>query len=162
MENIREQEKLEILLKKVKLYLSFSLSFMAISFPIISSLNPISIQEISEIFIIITSNLLLISSLIIFAISIFLSLYAFNGLNSLKVDNKNEITIMGISFYSVFIDLSNILNITGFFLMVLYLSLIFTKNIFFVLCIPVITISSVIVFKLIKKNYLNKKISKGS
>ncbi len=157
MEDVGEQEKLEILLNKVKLYLTFSLSFVAISFPLISLSDPIPIQEISEIIIIIISNLLLIISLLLFVSSLIFSLYTFNGLNSLKVNKKSKITIKGISFYSAFIEASNYLNITGFFLIVLYISLIITNNIFLMFGTAGTIIFSVIVFKTLKHHYLNSK-----
>ena len=59
MENIREQDKLQILLDKATLYLRFSLSFTAISFPLISLSNPILLQEIPEMKLILSSLLLI-------------------------------------------------------------------------------------------------------
>ncbi len=157
MENSRERDNLEILLKKTKLYLSFSISFMAISFPIISLSTQISVQELSEITILLTSNIFLIYSIMLFAISTIFSLYTFNGLNSLKIANKKDSIIKGNSFYSTIIDYSNYFITVGFFLMVFYLSLIVTKNLFLMFCIAGTTIYSIMVFKLIKKFHFNSK-----
>lgn len=151
MENNREQEKLKNLLRKNKVYLSFSSSFIAISFPLIFSLYPTSRS---------LESLILLSSLFFFVISTLFSLFTFNGLNKFKYSNEDEKPIKEIDFYSVIIDHSNHLNMVGLVLIVIFLRFITSENVFLMITTVVITVYSYIVFKGIKRRYINSRVSK--
>lgn len=151
MENNREREKLNTLLSKSKIYLRFSTSFIAISFPLISLSNLVSGQGILDFFIDIFSNIFLTFSILLFSISTFFSIYTFNGLNSLKMARENENTVKGILFNSKIISFSSRLNLVGFILMVLYIYLVTTKNIILIPFITGIIILSIKAFKTLKE-----------
>ena len=153
MVTIGDQEKLEILINKAKVYLSFSLSFASISFPLISLSFPTSLPGLPE---------LIVISLLSFVFSILFSFSSFKALNSLKENNEPETINIKIFFYSNLIDLAYFANISGFFFIVLYLSFLLTYSIFMLFFTAGAIAFFFIIIKLMKKYCLdeidNKKV----
>lgn len=150
MTSIEDKEKLEILLNKATVYLRFSLSFTAISFPLIFLSLPKSFQDIPEL-------ILILPSLLSFVISVIFSFFSFNGLNSLKENYDPESKIIGILFYSNLLDIAYFANISGFFLIVLYLSFLITNSIPMLILIAGGIAFCFIIIKLMRKYVLYEK-----
>ena len=132
MEN---KDKIEIIIKKSKQFLTFSSTFVGISFPLLLIAIPSSIQDLLK-------KLILTISLIFFMCSIIFSLTTYNKASSYNLNSDRNNKEFNLEFYLSLAKAIYYLNLIGFslfFVYILYelnnrLLITFLSGIFIIFC----------------------------